>query len=290
MKRESNSLSRWQQDRRAFIEHRVFWRGSIGLSDLMDVMGLSRAQASKDLNSYINDHPKHIVYDKTAKTYVLGPRFEEHYTALDPSVYLDDLLTISRGGSVATADWIVYQPDILATGVPGRGLNALTLRNVLLACEQRKVLHIRYQSMSSPDPEDRAIIPHALAHDGFRWHARALCSKDQIFKDFVLGRILKSALGERSDVDAGADKDWHQTVTLKIAPHPGLSENQRRIVEIDYAMNAGAAELSVRKCLLFYNLKRLGLDVDPSIRAPQDQHIVLINDGEVRAALEGGRR
>jgi len=97
-------------------------------------------------------------------------------------------------------------------------------------------------------------------------------------------------LGEQSDADAGTDEDWHQTITLKIAPHPGLSDNQRRIVELDYAMNDGAAELSVRKCLLFYNLKRLGLDVDPSIRAPQDQHIVLINDGEVRAALERGRR
>jgi WYL domain-containing protein len=290
MKSESNSLSRWQQDRRAFIEHRVFWRGRVGLADLMDVMGLSRAQASKDLNSYINDHPNHIIYDKTAKTYVLGPKFEEHYAALDPSEYLDDLLSISQGGSVPAADWIVYQPDILATTVPGRGLSALTLRNVLLACEQCKALQISYQSMSSPDPEDRVIIPHALAHDGFRWHSRAFCSKDQIFKDFVLGRILKSAMGEKSDVDASTDEDWHQTITLKIAPHPRLPENQRRIVELDYAMKDGAAELSVRKCLLFYNLKRLGLDVGPSIRAPQDQHIVLINDGEVRAALERGRR
>jgi len=139
MTSESNSLSRWQQDRRAFIEHRVFWRGRVGLADLMDVMGLSRAQASKDLNSYINDHPEHIIYDKTAKTYVLE--------------YLDDLLSISRGGSVPAADWIVYQPDILATTVPGRGLSALTLRNVLLACEQRKELQISYQSMYSPDPE-----------------------------------------------------------------------------------------------------------------------------------------
>ena len=32
-----------------------------------------------------------------------------------------------------------------------------------------------------------------------------------------------------------------------------------------------------------------GLDVDPTIRAPQDQHIVLINDVEVHAALKGGR-
>lgn len=287
---ESSNLSRWQQDRRAFIEHRLFWRGRVGLADLMDVMGLSRAQASKDLNSYINDHPDHIVYDKTAKTYVLGPKFIAHYAALEPSAYLDDLLSISRGGSVPAADWIVYQPDILATTVPDRGISALTLRNVLLACEQRKALHIRYQSMSSPDPTDRIIVPHALAHDGFRWHARAFCLKDQIFKDFVLGRILKSSLKDAFEIDPQADRDWQETITLQIAPHPGLSDNQRKIVELDYAMNKGLAELEVRKCLLFYNLKRLGLDVDPTLRAPQDQHIVLINDGEVHAALKRRQR
>ena len=274
---ESNKLSRWQQDRRAFIEHRVFWRGRVGLADLMDVMGLSRAQASKDLNSYISDHPDHIVYDKTAKTYILGPKFTANYAALDPSEYLRDLLSISRGVSIPSADWIVYQPDILATAVPGRGLSASTLRNVLLACEQGKALDISYQSMSSPDPTDRTIVPHALAHDGFRWHARALCLRDQTFKDFVIGRILKSSVKGASGIDPQADRDWQETITLKIAPHPGLSNNQRKIVELDYAMSDGLAELRVRKCLLFYNLKRLGLDVNSELRCPNDQQIILIN-------------
>ncbi|PCI04085.1 MAG: WYL domain-containing protein [Hyphomicrobiales bacterium] len=252
----------------------------------MNVMGLSRAQASKDLNSYINYHPGHIVYDKTAKTYVLGPKFKAQYAALDPSEYLGDLLSISRGASVPAADWIVYQPDILGTVVPGRGLSPLTVRNVLLACEQGKTLLIDYQSMSFPDPTQRLIAPHALAHDGFRWHVRALCFKDQTFKDFILGRILNSKLDENSEVDPEADRDWQETVTLQIAPHPGLSANQQKIVELDYAMTDGVAALEVRKCLLFYNLKRLGLDVAPSTRHPQDQHIVLINDNEVRTALE----
>ena len=51
-------------------------------------------------------------------------------------------------------------------------------------------------------------------------------------------------------------------------------------------MTDGVAALEVRKCLLFYNLKRLGLDVATITRHPQDQHIVLVNDNEVRAALE----
>lgn len=41
--RHTHQLTRWQRDRRAFIEHRIFWHGSIGLADLMDVMEISRA-------------------------------------------------------------------------------------------------------------------------------------------------------------------------------------------------------------------------------------------------------
>jgi hypothetical protein len=33
----------------------------------------------------------------------------------------------------------------------------------------------------------------------------------------------------------------------------------------------------VRKALLYYALKRLGLDTDPAARRPQDQQIVLLN-------------
>jgi hypothetical protein len=46
---------------------------------------------------------------------------------------------------------------------------------------------------------------------------------------------------------------------------------------MDYGMVDGRAEIAVRKALLFYALKRLGLDTDPAARRPQDQQIVLKN-------------
>ncbi|MEI4235058.1 WYL domain-containing protein [Roseovarius sp. D22-M7] len=279
-------MTRWQRDRRAFIEHRIYWHGSIGLADLMDVMEISRAQASKDLNGYISDHPDHLHYDKSARTYVMGHAFEAHYLSIDPAEYLADLAAIATGAAVPKSDWVVDLPDILAPTIPARGLNPATVRNVLLACTQHRRLAVSYQSMSSSEPTKREIAPHGLAHDGFRWHARAWCLRDGIFKDFVLGRILSSSLGDVSDIDTGADKDWSETVTLRIASHPGLSENQRRAIELDYGMTDGAAEIPVRKSLLFYTLKRLGLDTDPELRRPQDQHIVLANASEIQSALD----
>tara|TARA_R110000850_G_scaffold277055_1_gene421775 strand:- start:4863 stop:5738 length:876 start_codon:yes stop_codon:yes gene_type:complete len=282
---DRHQMTRWQRDRRAFIEHRIYWHGSIGLADLMDVMEISRAQASKDLNGYISDHPDHLHYDKSARTYVMGEEFQAHYLAIDAAEHLADLAAITKGAAVPKSDWVVNLPDILAPAIPARSLEASIVRNVLLACTQRRMLAITYQSMSSPDPIKRMIAPHGLANDGFRWHARAWCSRDNIFKDFVLGRILACALGEQADANPSADKDWSETVTLKISAHPDLSVNQRRIVELDYGMTEGMAEVKVRKCLLFYNLKRLGLDIAPDTRRPQDQHIVLVNPSEVQSYL-----
>jgi hypothetical protein len=46
--------------------------------------------------------------------------------------------------------------------------------------------------------------------------------------------------------------------------------------------------IRVRRALLFYALRRLGLDAAGDARPPSEQHIVLVNRAEVSAAL--GRR
>ncbi len=100
-----------------------------------------------------------------------------------------------------------------------------------------------------------------------------------------MARILTCTLSEPADVDPEADINWSESVTLKIAAHPGLSENQRRVVELDYAMVQGVAEGIVKTCMRFHILKRLGLDIAPDTRRPQDQHIALMNPAEVQGFL-----
>jgi len=55
------------------------------------------------------------------------------------------------------------------------------------------------------------------------------------------------------------------------------------VVALDYGMRDGKASITVRKALLYYTLKRLGLDTDPAARKPSDQQIVLLN----REVLDG---
>ncbi|MCU0732542.1 MAG: hypothetical protein MUE84_13285, partial [Hyphomonas sp.] len=74
-----------------------------------------------------------------------------------------------------------------------------------------------------------------------------------------------------------ADADWNEQVTLEIGPHPDLSDTQQKVIALDYGMRGGRAKIPVRRALLYYALKRLGLDTDPRARRPQDQQIVLLN-------------
>lgn len=78
-------------------------------------------------------------------------------------------------------------------------------------------------------------------------------------------------------------KAWDEIVDLEVGPHPDLSPNQRRVIELDYGMQDGCVKIPVRRALLYYSLKRLGLDTDPAARPPQDQQIVLLNREAIHA-------
>ena len=44
---------------------------------------------------------------------------------------------------------------------------------------------------------------------------------------------------------------------------------QQKVIALDYGMKDGKAKIPVRKALLYYALKRLGLDTDPAARRVQ---------------------
>jgi hypothetical protein len=73
--------------------------------------------------------------------------------------------------------------------------------------------------------------------------------------------------------------------TLEVAPHPALTPAQAKVIALDYGISKGKAVMKVRRALLFYALRRLGLDVGPDVRPPQEQHIILVNRSEIDARL-----
>ncbi|WP_231958026.1 WYL domain-containing protein [Novosphingobium resinovorum] len=246
-------------------------------SDLMDTFGVSVNQASTDLNRYIGMAPGNMAYDKSARTYIRGTEFQSLFLKPDASRYLSQLRSVADGILDRDEAWMGQFPSYDAAPTPARGVNAKTLRSVVAAIRRSEAIEVKYQSLSQPESRWRWIAPHAIAFDGFRWHARAFCLTDQLFKDFLLSRIIETRGTKPSGVGADADADWNDQVTLEIGPHPELSDTQQKVIALDYGMRGGSAKIPVRKALLYYALKRLGLDTDPSARRPQDQQIVLLN-------------
>ncbi len=277
MGREKADL-RWGVERRLeFIEFRLFWEGHVNRGDLMDAFGVSVNQASTDLNRYIGMAPDNMVYDKSARTYVRGSKFDALFLKPDASRYLSQLRSVADGILDRADAWIGQFPSYDSAPTPVRGVNAKTLRSVVAAIRRSEAIEVKYQSLSRPEPRWRWIAPHAIGFDGFRWHTRAFCLTDQSFKDFLLSRIIETRNTKPSEISAEGDADWNEHVTLEIGPHPELSETQQKVIALDYGMRSGRATIPVRKALLYYALKRLGLDTDPSARRPQDQQIVLLN-------------
>lgn len=280
---------RWSVERRLeFIEFRLFWEGHVNRGDLMDAFGVSVNQASTDLNRYIGMAPGNMIYDKSGRTYIRGSKFDPLFLKPDANRYLSQLRSVADGILDRADAWIGQFPPYDAAPAPVRGEYAKTLRSVVAAIRQSEAIEVKYQSLSRPEPRWRWIAPHAIGFDGFRWHTRAFCLTDQSFKDFLLSRIIETRGTKPGEVDADGDADWNEQVTLEIGPHPELSETQQKVIALDYGMRGGRAKIPVRKALLYYALKRLGLDTDPAARCPQAQQIVLLNASELSAKTHAG--
>lgn len=278
-------LRRGVESRLEFIEFRLFWEGHVNRSDIVETFGVSINQASADLNRYLGLTETNMVYDKSARTYVRSSSFKPIFHKPDAERYLTQIRSIADRIITPDDAWIGSVPGFACAPTPARGVSAPILRAVVIAIKRKEALEVLYQSMSSPDPSWRWIAPHALVFDGFRWHARAHCVRSGEFKDFVLSRIGETRASKASEGIASRDHDWLDDIDIIIAPHPELSVGQQKAIELDYAMEGGRATIPVKRALLYYALKRLGLDTDPSARRPQDQQIVLLNADEINSAM-----
>jgi hypothetical protein len=286
VEREKTELSWGIEERLELIEFRLFWERHVNRIDMMQQFGVSVNQASPDVNRYIALAPDNMAYDENARTNVQGPDFVCKSRPPDAAHYLAQLRLVADDVLERDECWIPDLPSYASAPTPVRGVDPVTLRLVVGAIRRSEAIEVKYQSLSSPEPRWRWIAPHAIGFDGFRWHIRAFCLTDDCFKDFLLSRILDIRGSRESETSADEDRDGHSEVTLEVGLHPELSETQAKVIALDYGMRGGKAKIKVRRALLYYALRRLGLDTDPAARRPQDQQIVLLN----REAIDADHR
>lgn len=277
----------WGQERRLeFIDFRLQWDGRLNRSDLMEHFGISMPQASADIAAYSEMAPCNLTYDRSARVYVATDDYSPVFETTGSEHYLNDLLALTTGVLSADGSFVGWAPSLAMAASPTRSVPPDVLIWTIRAIRNKSSIEVLYQSMSRSEPSWRRISPHALGHDGFRWHARAYCHARGAFRDFVFARTLDVRDGHPTSIRSEDDAAWQSTVKLVLVPNVGLSASKRKVVELDYAMTESQVVLETRQAMLYYVLQRLGLSRDGELR-PEAQQIQLKNASEVKAILEG---
>ena len=262
-----NSLSPtrlpWDQRQRLMLlEARVIWDGLIRAGDLRDAFDISTRKAEKDIALYRARCPDNLDLDVATGVYRASDRFEPAFL---------------RGSA---EEWLSVLRHL---ELPQREFDVRVLQRLGTAIREQRWLSIEYQSMNRPDPRALQIAPHSLAYVG-RWHARAYSLEHQGFRDFLLSRIIGlPGLGDSAGIDSAQDWDWRNHVTVRVGPHPGLTEPQRRVVEHDFGMHHGTLEKHLRLALVPYWLKLMNVGRSDIERHAAEQQIVLLNQAELDA-------
>ena len=175
MKRQQSIAQvRWDLALRyRLIETIVWWEGRLTTGHLMQSFGISRQQASKDINSYITEHaPENLTYDKQIKGYVPSGQFEPLFIDDSASAYLHLLYQNNERAPHIDGLALAYAHTRVLE-VPDRPIRPEVLRPLLKACREGLRLETEYVSFNTPQ---RRGAPDCPAHTGLHRHALARAS------------------------------------------------------------------------------------------------------------------
>ena len=244
------------------IEVMAYYTGLISRSDLARAFGISDAAATKDLKLYNELAPDNLIYRHAVFGFVPSDGFQPQFSELDPAEVLPMIAANLASASGPYGDEAIFGIPTEALPLPQRLPSREVLAQILRAIKQSNKLQVSYHSLSNREPNPQRLLePHALVNTGLRWHVRAYNEDSYDFRDFVLSRFgAAQMLNEPAESSAQYDEDWSELVSLQLAPHPKLSEQQRSSLLIDYRHEHGIIELQVRRALIGYLLQRLAVD------------------------------
>jgi len=286
-RKQSIEQVRWDLALRyRLIETVAWWEGRLTTVHLIQSFGISRQQASKDINTYITEHaPRNLTYDKQLKGYVPSKHFKPKFIDDSASAYLHLLYQNNERAPHIDGLALAYAHTKVLE-VPDRPIRPEVLRPLLKACRDGLRLETEYVSLNTPQVDIRLIAPHTLVYTGMRWHVRAYCEKNRQYRDFVLSRLRgEPELLDKSENIAAKDEDWNSEIPVIIAPDERLDKAQRAIIEADFGMIDGQLVVPSRKALVKYVLQRYQIDPKNLNPNPEAQQIVVSNLKELKPWL-----
>jgi hypothetical protein len=257
----SSNLEQWAgRERLGFVERCAYWRGFVNRGDVTEVFGVSAAQASADLMKYQEINPGALVYQTSRKRYEGAEMMR--CVLQEPS--LEEAMQLFLG---ETVPWFnrsrlpMSGERVAVVQLPMRRATPIVERAVFQSVLHGLRLELKYLSMTDGPQKSgfRWIRPHAFAFDGYRWHARSWCERNEDFRDFVLSRMLEIRWPTEVVTLPQVDDAWEQKKTLRLKPNASLAEPQRLAIEADYAMEQGETSVVLREAMTEYTYAHLRL-------------------------------
>jgi len=278
------------RQRLQFIEIMAYYNGSISRSMLAKAYGISDPAATKDLKLYNDLAPDNLDYNPSLFSFVPSTQFDEVFADLSPKsvlpMFAQNLLTVDNPSGNEPIYGITIEEMPFPVRLPQKNVLAQLIRAMKNKCQ----LKVSYHSLSrrDEDQQSRIIEPHALVNNGLRWHVRAYDHENYDFRDFVLSRFTEA---EKLEINAESsqnyDDDWVELVTLKLQPHPGLSEKQRLALSYDYDMENNIIELQVRRALVGYLLQQMKVDTTKEFSLNPSAYQLIVNNRDEIEAFAG---
>lgn len=245
-----------QKQRLSFIDFSLLFKGSINRKELTEKFEMGMANATRDLTLYKDIAPQNIDFNAQDRTYLQSKNFKPLFSYDSKQTLAKLSHKISDGfDGVMEVAFPVDAP--LQLNVPDIFIVAKIVQAVL----KGKAISIIYTSLSSGS-KAREIVPHTIIDNGLRWHVRGYDRKTNSFRDFVITRISKVTLLDKQ-VDefetAIEDNQWMRKMDLHIVPHP-TNVQYPQAIELDYGMDKGVLQLTVRAALVGYLLRRWNVD------------------------------
>lgn len=286
MGNETNVENWAARERLRWVEVALWWRGWVGRGDLRAVFGISAAQASSDLQRYVELNPGAMVYQTSRKRYESGarmrcllhePELAEGLLFLEEEALeaaaVGEFLRRGRGSLLSGGAEESAASRVATVQLPRRAASAGVARRMVLAAIEGREVRVNYHSVSSSSARKRSLVPRGFGWDGHRWHVRAWCGKNEAWRDFVLGRIEKADWPGEVAAELPADEEWSRFEVIRLRINPKLRAEAREALRMDYGVAGDMLEIRVRAAMKPYLLAGLFLDEETGRNLPR--HFVL---------------
>lgn len=270
------------RERLRMIEVMLWWRGWVRRGDLIKGFGISAAQASGDLQRFLELNRTGVIYHTNRKRYEAGDSFtcRLHRPSIAEAV---TLLLGQNPGHAALSMRSEPAPAQASDAVdmvlmPQRVVNDRAARVLMMAMLRKEAVDVRYLSVNSASRKMRTLVPRALAWDGTRWHARCWDGEHEEWRDYVLGRMEECRWSKTEVEEPPKDVEWETFVILKLKTNASLSKEAKAAVKMDYGMSSDVKEIRVRKAMVKYLRRNLGLPWSNGSKDNFEPHFQVVSE------------